>query len=75
MDSQNNIALIVPDNGCWVDGGVVEEPHYIIVGFLCGLLLGCGKVAQGDHYSGIHLHDIVNKIAQDFAHHGDAFWW
>ena len=75
MESQNHIYLPVPDYGYWVDDGVVEEPYYIIVGFICGLGLYQGEVDQGNQHGGIHRLDIVQKRDHKFAHHGDAFQW
>ena len=75
MYVQNNIALLVPDYGCWVLGDKVEEPYFIIVGFLYGLGLGQVEVSQGDHHSGIHLQGIEKKGTHDFSYHGDDFWW
>ena len=75
MDLQNHIDLLVLDDGCWMAGGIFEEPYYIIVGLVCGLGLGRGEVYQGNQYCGIHLQGIVQKGAHNFAYHGYAFFW
>ena len=75
MDSQNHIALLVPGDVCWVSGGMVEEPYYIIVTFICGLGLGPGEVSQGNQYVGIHHQGIKYKVSHNFSYDGDNFRW
>ena len=33
MESQNRLAVFVSDNCSWVAGGVIDNPHYIVVSF------------------------------------------
>ena len=59
VDLKNHLAMFISDNWCWVDGGVIEKPHYIVVGLFYGFWLGCCKVAQGDQNCRIHGQGII----------------
>ena len=59
VDLQSHIYLFVSDNFCWMTGGIIYKPNYIVVGLLCGIWLVWCKVDQGDQHCVIHYQGII----------------